>query len=122
MNSLQAGGRLLVDWGLGDHWRFRDYKVGWVRNGEHEHAYAEDNLLYSCYWNDNLKKDEETKKFWLAVKSEPSFGYNNNDNIENVVSLEVPCLIDYPVDKMRTKFLWPDRPQLYIMTLVKKKD
>ena len=25
---LKPGGFIFVDWGLGDHWRFKDYKVG----------------------------------------------------------------------------------------------
>ena len=32
---LKPGGSMLVDWGLGDHWRFENYKVGWVKDGEH---------------------------------------------------------------------------------------
>ena len=39
-DSLNDGGKLYVDWGLGDHWRFEEYKVGWVKNGEHEFAYG----------------------------------------------------------------------------------
>ena len=43
-------GKLLIDWGLGDHWRFSNYKIGWTRNGEHEYAYSHDNLLHSTMW------------------------------------------------------------------------
>ena len=39
INHLTSGGHALVDWGLGDHWRFQDFKVGWVKDGEHEYAY-----------------------------------------------------------------------------------
>ena len=37
-NSLNDGGVLYADWGLGDHWRFKQYKVGWVKDGEQEHG------------------------------------------------------------------------------------
>ena len=45
---LNEDGMLYVDWGLGDHWRFENYKIGWVKNGEHEYAYKEDNFLWSA--------------------------------------------------------------------------
>jgi SAM-dependent methyltransferase len=31
---LKPKGKLFVDWGIGDHWRFPDFKVGWVKNNE----------------------------------------------------------------------------------------
>ena len=29
-SMLNPGGTILIDWGLGDHWRFDMFKVGWV--------------------------------------------------------------------------------------------
>jgi len=45
---LNESGKLYVDWGLGDHWRFDKFKIGWVKDGEHEYAYKEDNFLWSA--------------------------------------------------------------------------
>jgi hypothetical protein len=118
-DHLNHDGLALVDWGLGDHWRFKNYKVGWVRNNEHEWAYKEGNFLYSCFWNDLLLEDREVKNFWNAVKQR-SFGYHEQDDLKNVVSQEVPCLVDYNVKDIKTKFLWPESPQLYIITLISK--
>ena len=44
-NGLDKDGILYVDWGLGDHWRFKNFKVGWVKNGEQEYAYDNNNFL-----------------------------------------------------------------------------
>lgn len=117
-SSLSPSGLALIDWGLGDHWRFKNYKVGWVRDGEHEFAYAEDNLLHSCFWNDGLLKHEEVQNFWKAVKNNPDFGYEETSTLEEVVKKEVPRLVEYECKKVATKFLWPDSPQLYIITLI----
>ena len=38
---------LLADWGLGDHWRYEDFKVGWVKGEEHESFYSDNNFLWS---------------------------------------------------------------------------
>lgn len=118
MNHLNHGGHSLIDWGLGDHWRFKNYKVGWVRDGEHEYAYSPDNFLYSCFWNDEVAYANETKLFWDAIKSKKEFAYNN-ENLEDVVKKEIPHLIDYPTKITKIKFLWPESPQLYIITLIK---
>jgi SAM-dependent methyltransferase len=115
---LTKDGHALIDWGLGDHWRFSDYKVGWVRNGEHEHAYGQNNLLSSCYWRDDLVDNENVKAFWDAVRQDPARGYSDKSSLTDVVREEVPKLVDYPVKKLAIKFLWPDSPQLYIITLV----
>lgn len=120
LDSTTDGGHVLLDWGLGDHWRFNNYKVGWYRNGELEYAYHPKNYLYSCFWNDELVNDSEVKKFWDAVKRNPQFGYHEVDDLSKIVKLEVPTIIDYPTQKIKTKFLWPDNPQLYIITLLKR--
>lgn len=119
-DSLTDKGLALIDWGLGDHWRFQNYKVGWVRHGEHEFAYKESNLLYSCFWNDEIAKYDEVQKFWSTVKNDPRFGYQATDSLDEVVRREVPQLIDYRCKKVSAKFLWPESPQLYIMTLIEK--
>jgi hypothetical protein len=117
---LNSEGLALIDWGLGDHWRFELYKVGWVRNGEHEFAYHDKNFLYSCYWNENIAQDEQVKLFWNTVKSNPRLGYSEDECLNDVIKNEVPKHISYKTKKIRTKFLWPESPQLYIVTLVEK--
>ena len=114
---LNPGGHALIDWGLGDHWRFPTYKVGWVRHGEHEYAYDETNFVHSCFWNDSLLKDENVRQFWNCVTQGP-FGYAGED-IKSVIEKEVPSLVKYETERTVTKFLWPDSPQLYIITLLK---
>jgi SAM-dependent methyltransferase len=115
---LTTGGHALIDWGLGDHWRFKDYKVGWLRNNELEFAYGDTNFLYSCYWHDKLLEDENVKNFWNAVLKNPDFGYTKNDNLADVIKKEVPSLTMYDAKKIQTFFLWPEKPQLYIITLI----
>jgi len=119
-DHLNVGGHALIDWGLGDHWRFDQYKIGWIRNGEHEHAYSKNNFLHSCFWNDELLNNEEVQKFWNAIKSNTKFGYKESDSLKTIIHEEVPQLIDYDCKKLATKFLWPESPQLYIITLITK--
>lgn len=58
-DHLNKNGTLYVDWGLGDHWRFKNFKVGWIKNGEHEYAYAKDNFLWSCIWSEKFIGDKQ---------------------------------------------------------------
>lgn len=117
---LNVGGSAMIDWGLGDHWRFSKYKIGWLRDGEQEYAYRPENFLYSCYWNGNLRKDAGVKSFWNQILANKDFGYTLNDDLDEVVKREVPRLIDYEAKKIKTIFLWPESPQLYIITLIQK--
>ena len=112
--KLSHGGKALVDWGLGDHWRFKQYKIGWIRNDEHEFAYSNENFLYSCLWNESFEKHDEVTKFWENVAGR--FGYDREENMTSVVKSEVPKIVDYRYDDIKFKFLWPDSPQLYIIT------
>lgn len=113
---LNQDGKIFIDWGLGDHWRFKQFKVGWVRNNEHEFAYHKDNFLYSCLWKSEFMLDKEVQAFWNNVKGR--FGYGLNDDLTDIVNREVPRIIDYEWSSIKFKFLWPDSPQLYIMTLI----
>lgn len=118
-SHLTDEGSALIDWGLGDHWRFNSYKVGWVRNGEHEFAYHPQNYLYSSFWNESLKHNDQVQKFWQAVKKKPEFGYNEKDSIEEVILSEVPSIVNYSTKKISTKCLWEEEnPQLYIITII----
>ncbi len=115
-NSLNENGHALIDWGLGDHWRFKNYKVGWVRNNEHEFAYRNDNFLYSCLWKDEFVHNDEVKLFISHLKNR--FDYSENFDLNQIIKDEVPSIVDYSFKKIKFKFLWPDSPQLYIITLL----
>lgn len=117
--NLNPRGHALIDWGLGDHWRFDTFKVGWTRGGETEWAYKDENYLHSCFWNEDVAKDIESKKFWNAVLKN-KFGYSPSQTLTQVVEEEVPSIISYPTKKTKLRFLWPDAPQLYIITLIQE--
>ena len=74
-DNLNKGGKLYVDWGLGDHWRFSKYKLGWVRDGEHEYAYGNDNYLWSFLWDDLFLNDPQFELFNARVAKH---GYKDN--------------------------------------------
>jgi hypothetical protein len=115
---LDIDGKLFVDWGLGDHWRFNKYKVGWVRDGEHEWACFDGNFLHSCMWREEFSRDPVVEKFWNAVCALEKAGYDATDSIDAVVRREVPRIVDYRFSAIRFRYLWPEQPQLYIMTLL----
>ena len=85
---LNPGGRLYVDFGIGGHWNFDQYKVGWVKNGEHEHAYDENNFLWSSVWHESFPQHPEMKVFKDRVKK---FGYDYS--IKKAIFDEVPSVL-----------------------------
>ena len=113
--SLNKNGRIYADWGLGDHWRFPNYKIGWVKDGEHEHAYENDNFLWSALWDPSFSLSEEFKKFSDSVAK---LGYPNT---AKAIQDEVPKLLSLDFVKkyfdceIKFLFLWPDSPQLYTL-------
>jgi len=120
LNILNPGGILFLDWGLGDHWRFERYKIGWLKDGEHEFAYKDDNFLWSTIWHDSFLNHPEFIKFQNNVEK---FGYNKH-NIKEAIFNEVPSVLDLSSMNLNTKislmFLWKDSPQLYIALLMEK--
>ena len=114
-NNLNDGGKLYVDWGFGDHWRFKNYKVGWLKNGEQEYAYKEDNFLWSGIWDDSFLLADEVQLFSERIKK---FGYYN---LKEAVFHETPFILDFNfINKYfdisyNTRTLWEYMPQLYIM-------
>ena len=116
-SSLKPGGYALIDWGLGDHWRFDKFKVGWHRDDELEFAYEPDNYLHSCFWNENVASHPEALAFWNAVLHN-NYGYSSSETLDHVVKREVPSLVSYETKDLRLKFMWPESPQLYIITLI----
>jgi len=120
-NSLNEEGTILLDWGLGDHWRFEKYKIGWIKEGEQEYCYGEENFLWSTVWSDDFLNDYEYKKFSNYVLK---FGYSD---VKKSIFKEVPCILN--LDFIKNYFnisyklltLWEDSPQLYIFIQGKKR-
>lgn len=115
--NLTKDGYALVDWGLGDHWRFKKFKVGWIRHGEHEFAYDTNNKLWSTFWNENLQLIDDVKRFWNNCLR---LGHYKKDQILNdVIKAEVPYITSYTTVDFKSLCLWDDSPQLYLITLIK---
>ena len=114
-DNLKEGGILYVDWALGDHWRFDNYKIGWVKDGEQEHAYNSNNYLWSAVWDDEFLDHPQFQLFSERVKK---FGYNS---VEAALFEEVPSLLRLQTIKefFKTSYeiitLWEDMPQVYIL-------
>jgi hypothetical protein len=119
-SSLAPGGYMFLDWGLGDHWRYPHYKVGWFRDGEHEEAYYPGNRLHSCFWTPEISKHPTVEQFWRAARVVG--GYDEGDDIDAVVKREVPSLLTttpgFRIVTQHLLSLWPQSPQLYIMQLL----
>jgi SAM-dependent methyltransferase len=118
----KRGGLVFADWGLGDHWRHEQFKVGWIRGGEHERVQYGQHIskLYSCYWDDVLENDPNVKAFRQNIIR---FGYDQNLTMGDIIRYEVPAILrpsSIGPAKVNTLFLWPDAPQLYISTLYVK--
>jgi len=86
-DSLEDGGLLYVDWGLGNHWRFDKFKVGWVKEGEHEFCYSENNYLWSTVWNNRFLENDQCFLFEEEIKK---YGY---DSLNQAVLDEVPAVL-----------------------------
>ena len=114
---LTVDGKILVDWGLGDHWRFKNYKIGWVKDGEQEWAYKENNFLWSTIWHKSFEKHPAYIKFENEVKK---LGYCN---VKESIIQEVPEIlllekIKFKNCKYNIMTLWSDNPQIYFCILV----
>jgi SAM-dependent methyltransferase len=120
MSFLNEGGYLLIDWGLGDHWRFEKYKVGWKNSEEQEWAYAENNYLWSAAWHDSFEDHPEVEKFKKRIEK---FGYSGS--LSSIIQKEVDFVLDPTVIKCNKMLcdhlsLWEDKPQLYTCFLIEK--
>ena len=112
-DHLNEDGVLYVDWGLGDHWRFDEYKIGWVKDGEQEYAYSETNYLWSTIWDDCFLGDSQFIKYSNFVKK---FGYCD---IKGAICDEVPFILE--LESIKKYFnisynivtLWEEKPQIY---------
>ena len=115
---LKPGGKILIDWGLGDHWRFKNYKVGWIKNNEQEYAYADDNFLWSCVWHESFNDDRHVRAFKQNIQK-----FDYRDELGNIIKSEVTFVLDpYQIKCKKLTIthlsLWPDAPQLYTCLLI----
>ena len=120
--NLNEGGKLYADWGLGDHWRFNNYKIGWVKDGEQEHAYREGNHLWSAVWDDSFLENKQFELFSNRVKK---FNYND---VKGAIFKETPQILELKIIKKYFDLsynilaLWEDGPQLYVLIKGVKKN
>jgi len=120
-SSLSLGGSILLDWGYGDHWRFPNYKIGWLKNGEQECCYGENNYLWSGIWDDSFLNHSMFRVFseWVL-----KFGYTD---VKKAIFEETPTVM--PLSFVEQYFdittdllsLWKNKPQLYIFVAGFKK-
>ena len=122
-NHLLPEGKIFIDWGLGDHFRHNNFKIGFKNDIEHESAYFEENLLSSVFWDDKILETPAAKYFMENCKK---FGYEKN--LKQIVEKEVPNILTrkdaeekYENIQINVFSLWEDRPQLYIVTQMTKK-
>ena len=114
-DHLEAGGTLYVDFGIGDHWRYDNYKIGWVKDGEQESAYWDDNFLWSSVWDDSFMEDSHFEKFCEFVEKK---GYTDVkksifDEIPEVLELnEIEDMFDVTYE---TLTLWEESPQFNVL-------
>ena len=114
-DNLKPGGQVFLDWGLGDHWRFENYKIGWVKEEEHEFFYKKDNFLWSAVWDDSFLDNQE---FILFSQRVEKHGYKD---VKKAVFEEVPAVLHISaINKYfdtcyNLKAFWEESPQLYIM-------
>jgi len=120
-NYLNENGLLYVDWGLGDHWRFDNYKVGWVKDNEREWAYSEQNFLWSTVWHDDFLNHPSCEEFQNNIKK------LNYTDLKEAVHNEIPKILKLEFVKKYFNIqydilsLWGDCPQLYILIYGTKK-
>jgi|TARA_R110000824_G_scaffold79747_3_gene200807 hypothetical protein len=121
-DHLEDGGVLYVDFGIGDHWRYDNYKIGWKKDGEQESAYWDENYLWSFVWDDKLLEDEEFKKFSKYVEKK---GY---PDVKAALFDETPEIME--LDKLKDMFdvtyetltLWEESPQFNVLLKCAKRE
>jgi SAM-dependent methyltransferase len=118
-NLLVPNGKILIDWGLGDHWRFEKFKVGWLKDGEQEWAYEDKNFLWSSFWDPNfLSRDINYIQFKNACikKNYVHQSFEKNVDLEIPVKFTIADLENnnFKILNYKSLFLWPEIPQLYM--------
>jgi SAM-dependent methyltransferase len=119
---LNPGGRIFLDWGLGDHLRYEKFRVGFQDENEKEQCYFEGNYMSSCLWDEEFMNQDGTKIFNDRIKK---YGY---ENLNEAVHKEVPNVVN--IKDLKENFantstfcfpLWEEMPQLYIIVQGTKK-
>jgi hypothetical protein len=118
---LEDGGIFYVDFGIGDHWRYDNYKIGWIKDGEQESAYWEENYLWATVWHDNFLDDEQYKKFCEYVEKKGYVDvkkaiYKETPEVLNLEGLDGMFEVTY-----NTLTLWEDSPQFNVLLKCVKK-
>ena len=117
-DHLEPNGTAYLDWGLGDHWRFDDFKVGWKKGEDQEYAYSDTNYLWSSVWRDDFPSVPSVEYFSDAIRK---YGY---DDLASAVKEEIPSLFmldneyfdkHWAAAKTYFKFVPIPKPQLYIL-------
>ncbi len=114
LRSVRPGGIVFIDWGLGDHWRFKKFRVGWRDQEEHEYSTVGDRRchLQSAAWNSCLEDHPQVAAFREWIKP---FGYEGK--LGPHVLKEVPSVLGIPSSSVVDCLaIWPEMPQLYILT------
>lgn len=128
LKHLHPGGILFLDWGYGDHWRFSDFKIGWIKNGEHEYSQYGDikSYLHSGIWDKSFEAHNQFIDFKQNIINKNY--YQDLDDFSSVLKNEVPNIIT-PKDiaslgALQQNYdlmsLWPELPQLYISAVIRK--
>ena len=126
MAHLRPGGIAFVDWGLGDHWRFPEFRVGWIGPGEAIHEYAiydgTKQYLEGAVWSRSLESQPASMQFRDLIRI---YGYNDARTLGQIIEDEVDRYMDLDVlgsslIASESVCLWPESPQLYILTLLQR--
>lgn len=119
--SLASGGRLYMDSGYGEHWRFPDFHIGWKYGDTHQYAYGEDNKLWSGLWDDSFMRNSQVQKFVDQIRQH---GYSN---LKEAIYKEVPKVLELSFVKRYFEVEWhalctvKPHLQLYILLCGTKK-
>lgn len=118
MAALVTGGVLYADWGLGDHWRFPKFLVGWRDAEVHEFAQVGDHksFLQSCVWSDKIEVHPSSLLFKQRIQKH-GYGGPLLDHVKREVPRVMHVEDSQVVDCLA---LWDDLPQLYILTRFRK--
>ncbi len=113
LEAVSPGGRVVIDWGLGDHWRSSVFLVGWEGKGVKVSApYDPPRYLRSVFWQAEFERHPQAAQFneWISP-----MGYHGS--LTGAVMREVPRIASSPQPVMWDAVaLWPDSPQLYVLT------
>lgn len=117
LSSVPRGAPVLIDWGLGDHWRHPRYMVGWKNGDEQVFAqYDRPHPLVSTFWMPEFADHPAASQFSRMISR---FGYG--DELEKIVFDEVPAVATCPrPSSWDMTALWEESPQLYILTEFQK--